>query len=336
MKPTVVLTHRVHDSVLAMLSQHCRVVANQSPDTLDRAEVIARCRDADALMAFMPDFVDAQFLQAAPRLKVVGAALKGYDNFDLRAFDEAGVWLSFVPDLLTIPTAELAIGLTIGLARHVRAADAHVRSGSFRGWQPQFYGKGIAGSIVGILGMGAIGKAVAERLGGWGAQLHYADHQGLDRERESRLDVSRVSIEQLLARSDIVILALALSSETLHVINDGSLKGVKPGALLINPCRGSIVDEDAVLAALESGSLGGYAADVFEMEDWARTDRPRQISPSLLAHPATLFSAHIGSAVSEVREAIEMRAAQNILAVLQGRVPLDPANSPGSASRITC
>ena len=336
MEPTVVITHRIHDSVLATLSQHCHVVANQTPDTLDRAEVIARCRNADALMAFMPDFVDAAFLQAAPRLKVVGAALKGYDNFDVRAFDDAGVWLTFVPDLLTIPTAELTLGLTIGLARHVRAADAHVRSGAFRGWQPQFYGKGIAGSTIGILGMGAIGKAVAERLGGWGANLHYADHRGLDGEHERRLGLTRVPMEQLLAASDIVILALALTSDTLHVINEESLKRVKRGALLINPCRGSIVDENAVLAALERGSLGGYAADVFEMEDWARADRPRHISPALLAHPATLFSAHIGSAVAEVREAIELRAAENILAVLNGQTPPDPANSTPPAMLAPC
>lgn len=336
MKPTVVLTHRVHDSVLAALTSHCNLVANQSAATLDRAEVSARCRDADALMAFMPDHVDAEFLRGAPRLKVVGAALKGYDNFDVRAFDDAGVWLTFVPDLLTVPTAELAVGLAIGLARHVRAADAHVRSGLFKGWQPQFYGTGIAGSTVGILGMGAIGKAVAERLAGWGAHLQYADHQGLDSQEEFRLAVSRVSTAQLLAESDFLILALALTPDTLHVINGDSLARIKPGALLINPCRGSIVDEGAVLAALESGSLGGYAADVFEMEDWARRDRPRQIAPALLAHPATLFTAHIGSAVSEVREAIEMRAALNILAVLQGRAPLDPANSPGLASRLPC
>jgi len=143
-------------------------------------------------------------------------------------------------------------------------------------------------------------------------------------------------MEQLLAKSDILILALALTPDTLHVINEESLWQMKHGALLINPCRGSIVDENAVLAALERGSLGGYAADVFEMEDWARIDRPRHISPALLAHPATLFSAHIGSAVTEVREAIELRAAENILAVLNGRTPPDPANSVPPAMLAPC
>ena len=336
MNPTVVITHRVHDLVLARLSARCRVVPNQSPDTLEREEVIARCRDADALMAFMPDCVNAAFLRETPRLKVVGAALKGYDNFDLPAFDAAGVWLTFVPDLLTVPTAELAVGLTIGLARHLRAADAHVRSGSFRGWQPHLYGTGIDGSRIGIIGMGAIGKAVAQRLAGWGAELSYADQVALDADSEQRMGVRRVSLDALLASSDIVILALALSENTLHLINRDTLAQMKTGALLINPCRGSVVDERAVLAALDHGALGGYASDVFEMEDWARPDRPRRIDPALLAHPDTLFSAHIGSAVRRVREAIELRAAENILAVLDGREPLDPANRPDMGRSVAC
>lgn len=335
-KPKVVITHRVHESVLDLLSSHCELIPNQTARTLDRKEVVERSRDADALMAFMPDCIDADFLSQTPRLKVVGAALKGYDNFDVNAFDEAGVWLTFVPDLLTVPTAELAIGLTVGLARHLRAADAHVRSGAFRGWEPRFYGMGIAGAQIGVLGMGAIGRALAERLQGWGAQLCYADHVALDRDSERRLGLRRVALDTLLGHSDILILALALTPDTVHVIDANSLERMKPGALLVNPCRGSIVDEVAVLGALERGSLGGYAADVFEMEDWARPDRPDDIPPGLLAHPSTLFSAHIGSAVTAVREAIELRAADNIVAVLRGQVPPDAANAPLRVRTQTC
>ncbi len=336
MKPKLVISHRVHNEVLDILSSHCELVTNQTDSTLPRSEIKRRCQKADALMAFMPDCVDAAFLQACPKLKVVSAALKGYDNFEVTAFDERGVWLTFVPDLLTVPTAELTIGLMVGLIRNMLAADEHVRSGDFKGWRPQFYGLGIEGSAIGIVGMGAIGQAIAKRLNGWGARLLYCDLKPLAAEQESAQGLDYLPMQEVIKQSDIVILALALNDETQHTMNPARLQQMKPGAYLINPCRGSVVDEAAVLSALHSGHLGGYAADVFEMEDWARAERPQAIDPGLLAHPNTLFTAHIGSAVSRVRLAIEKRAAENILRVLQGQQPLDPANQLSKLQAAIC
>jgi phosphonate dehydrogenase len=138
-------------------------------------------------MAFMPDRIGEEFLADCPNLKIVGAALKGYDNFDVDACTRHGVWLSFVPDLLTVPTAELTIGLTVSLTRQVKAADEFVRSGEFRGWQPKFYGLGIEGATIGIVGMGAIGKAIAARLQGWGANLLYSQRWRTGRDRIVRM-----------------------------------------------------------------------------------------------------------------------------------------------------
>jgi phosphonate dehydrogenase len=332
MKPRVVLTHKVHQQVLDLLGDRCDVVANQTSETLAPEEVRRRASDADAIMAFMPDKVDAEFLASCGKLRVVGAALKGFDNFDVGACTAHGVWLSFVPDLLTVPTAELAVGLTIGLTRKLIQADARVRSGQFQGWRPELYGLGIAGTDIGIVGMGAIGRAVAERLAGWGAKIRYTDVHKLQQDEEARLDVTWASRESILRGNDIIILALPLSRETLHSINRDSLSLLRQGAFLINPCRGSVVDEAAVLAALESGQLGGYAADVFEMEDWARPERPRSIAPALLMHPNTMFSPHIGSAVQKVRLAIELRAAGNILQALAGERPMDAVNDPRRAA----
>lgn len=336
MKPRVVITHRVHDEVLAKLEAHCELVTNQSHATMPAESVRARAATADAMMAFMPDTVGEDFLRACPNLKVIGAALKGYDNFDVDACTRHGVWLTFVPDLLTVPTAELTIGLTVGLTRQIRDADQFVRSGEFRGWQPRFYGLGVEGSTIGIVGMGAIGEAVAARFRGWGANLLYAQPDPLAANEEAALGLTRADLDTLLALSDIVILALALNPHTLHTINAERLARCKPGAFLINPCRGSVVDEAAVAQALVSGQLGGYAADVFEMEDWARADRPRQISKALLSHPNTLFTAHIGSAVRDVRLAIEHRAADNILQALSGQRPLDAINSPAGCEGASC
>jgi phosphonate dehydrogenase len=327
-KPTVVLTHRVHAEIIDLLQAHCTVVANQEPDTLPATEIRRRAQGAEALMAFMPDSIDAAFLDQCPGLRVIGAALKGHDNFDIAACTARGIWFSVVPDLLTVPTAELAIGLLIGLTRRLLQADAVVRSGRFAGWRPQLYGLGIDGAEIGILGMGAIGRALAERLQGWGARLSYQDRIPLPPAEEARLALRRLEREELLAGSDIVLLALPLNPATLHLIDAEALGRLRPGAFLVNPCRGSVVDEEAVLAALESGRLGGYAADVFEMEDWARPDRPRRIPPGLLAHPDTLFSPHIGSAVQRVRLAIERRAAENIIQGLAGMRPMDAVNEP--------
>lgn len=329
MKPSVVVTHRVHPEVLALLAEHGEVIANQTPDTLPRAEIARRTREAEALLAFMPDWVDAAFLDGCPRLRVVGCALKGSDNFDVEACTARGVWLTRVPDLLTEPTAELSLGLLLGVIRHLRAGDAWVRSGRFAGWRPELYGLGIAGSTIGVLGFGAIGRAVAARLRGWGARLLYSDRTRLSDADEQALAVEHRALEALLAESDIVLLGLPLTADTLHTIGARQLANMRREAFLINPCRGSVVDEAAVLQALEQGQLGGYAADVFELEDWARPDRPRQIHPGLLAHPNTLFTPHLGSAVARVRLQIEQRAAHNILQVLAGERPQDAVNEVG-------
>lgn len=336
MLPKLVITHRVHDQVLELLAPHCELVTNQTEHTLSPEAIRERCSDAQALMAFMPDRVDADFLDVCPQLKIVACALKGFDNFDVEACTERGIWLSFVPDLLTVPTAELAIGLTIGLARHIRPSDAFVRSGAFQGWQPQFYGTGLDGATVGIVGMGAIGLAMAQRLQGWGARLEYFEQNPVDAVTEQRLGLHRVDCESLFTQADIILLALPLTAQTQHLVGAQLLSKVRPGTLLINPCRGSVVDEQAVLAALQSGHLGGYAADVFEMEDWARADRPRQIPPALLQHPQTLFTPHIGSAVHKVRLAIELCAANNILQALHGQVPSNAANSFTAAEHGRC
>jgi phosphonate dehydrogenase len=275
----------------------------------------------------MPDRVDEAFLEACPHLKIVAGALKGADNFDAQACTRRGVWLTTVPDLLTVPTAELAIGLMVGVMRHVLDGDRLIRSGQFAGWRPVLYGAGIEGATVGIIGMGSIGRAIAQRLRGWGARLIYTDREPIKSEEESRLGVTWSNLDSLLVAADVVILAVSLAPETLHLMDAQRISKMKQGAFLINPCRGSVVDEGAVCESLKRGHLAGYAADVFEMEDWARSDRPRQIDPELLNHPRTLFSPHLGSAVRRVRILIERCAAENVLQALAGEVPRDAVNS---------
>jgi phosphonate dehydrogenase len=329
MKPKIVLTHRMHPQVIEHLAAHAEVIPNSTFETMTREEILRRAKDAAAIMTFMPDRVDEAFLRACPQLRVVSCALKGYDNYDVEACTRHGVWITNVPDLLTIPTAELTIGLLIGLTRNVLTGDRFVRSGEFNGWRPALYGSGLTGRTLGIIGMGAVGQAIAARLQGYEMNLLYADPRALAPELETRWRLTRVSLDALLRQSDFVVPMVPYRPDTLHLINARALAAMKDGAYLVNACRGSVVDEAAVADALASGKLAGYAADVFEMEEWARPDRPRAIAPRLLADTArTLFTPHIGSAVDAVRLAIEMEAADNILQVLAGEVPRGAINRP--------
>lgn len=329
MKPKVVLTHWVHPEVVDYLRESCEVVTNDSRESLPRAEIVRRARDADALMTFMPDSLDEAFLAECPHLRIVACALKGYDNYDVEACTRRGVWITNVPDLLTIPTAELTIGLLIGLTRKLLAGDRLVRSGGFEGWRPVLYGAGLTGRTLGIIGMGAVGQAIARRLSGYEMRLLYTDPKPLSRETELRLGLNEVSLEILLSLSDYVVPMVPMSGGTLHLINDERLSLMKRGAFLINACRGSVVDETAVIRALADGRLGGYAADVFEMEEWVRGDRPSGIPQALLDDTArTLFTPHLGSAVDEVRLHIAMQAAHNIVQALAGERPQGALNAP--------
>ena len=266
-KPKVVLTHWVHPEIIELLREKAEVVANPGRKTLPREVLLERAKDADALMAFMPDCIDEAFLKACPRLKIIAAALKGFDNFDVDACTRHGVWLTIAPDLLTIPTAELTVGLVLGITRNMLEGDRHIRSGQFAGWRPELYGLGLYGRTAGIVGLGLVGRAVAERLKGFGMNLVYSDEISLPPDEEEQLGLTKVTFSGLLDSSDIVIPLLPLTDRTFHLFDRNALARMKKGSYLVNACRGSVVDEMAVVESLEKRHLAGYAADVFEMEE---------------------------------------------------------------------
>lgn len=331
-KPKVVVTNPVFSETAAFLAARCSVDGNDAVEPWTPAEVQRRCAAADGLLAFMTDRVDAAFLAACPKLKVVACALKGWDNFDREACTRAGVWLTAVPDLLTEPTAELAVGLALALGRNLPAGDRLVRTGGFAGWRAQLYGTGIAGSVVGIAGAGRVGRAIARRLAGFGAaRLLYHDEAALEADAARALGLERTTWTGLIENSDVLFLALPLTAGTRHLLGADALGRIKPGCRVVNAGRGSVVDEGAVADALAAGRLGGYAADVFEFEDWALPDRPCGVAPGLLGSDRTVLTPHLGSAVAEVRRAIEMAAARNLLEALAGREPPDAVNRPRRA-----
>lgn len=329
-KPRVLITHWVHEPVIEFLRQRCEVVANQTRGTWSREQVLTEAQRSDAMMAFMPDTVNDAFLAECPRLKIVAAALKGPDNFDIKACTRRGVWFTLVPDLLTVPTAELAIALLLGLTRRVLEGDMHVRSGEFQGWRPELYGTGMTGRTAGIIGMGAVGRAIAIRLAAFGVNVIYADPDAV--KLPPGVVAEHTDFETVVAQSDFLLPLTHLNRDTYHMIGARALATMRRGSYLINVGRGSLVDEAAVAAFLTAGHLAGYAADVFELEDWALESRPRVVHPQLLDNRArTLFTPHIGSAVDEVRQQIAMEAAYNIVEALEGRRPRGAMNNIDAA-----
>lgn len=326
-RPNIFITNRVFPEVVAFLETYGNVDANPSPEPYPRRIFLEKASGASAMMVFMNDSLDNTTIENCPKLRVIAAALKGYDNFDVAACTKQGIWFTIVPDLLTTPTAELAVALALGLARKLTEGDRVVRSGEFAGWRPVLYGRGLSGSTAGIFGMGNLGRALAKRLSAFEMEILYTDPIA-DRSGEQKQACgTRVELVELLTRSDFVFLTAPLQPDTLHQFDSSTLARMKPGSFLVNVGRGSVVDEEAVAGALERTQLAGYAADVFETEDWARSDRPRSINAALVRLGSkTLFTPHLGSAVADVRRKIETRAAQNIAEALRGRRPPDAIN----------
>ena len=328
-RPRVVVTHWVHPEVADYLASFCDpVLPSAAEGVWPRERVAEAAADATGLIVSMADSVDDTFLIRCPRLRVVSATLKGYDNFDADACARRGIWLTILPDLLTAPTAELAAGLVIGIMRRVAEADRHVRADGFAGWRPRFYGATLRGATAGIVGMGEVGQALAALLAPFGARIVYHDPRALPAAAEQELQAARLSLPDLLASSDVVVALLPLTSGTRRMVGRSALRLMRPGAFLVNVGRGSVVDEEAVAEALDSGTLGGYAADVFAMEDWALPGHPAAIPGRLLAHPRTLFTPHLGTAVDEVRREMSLQAARQVQQVLGGQRPDHAVNSP--------
>lgn len=325
------MTHWVHQEVLDRLAQFSRPLAPSRDEGLFERETVERQREAQGLMVCMADRIDEEMLAHFPRLRVVAGVLKGHDNIDVAACARRGVWVTVLADLLTAPTAELVLGLMVSVMRRMREGDALIRSGGFRGWRPRLYGRGLAGATVGLIGMGQLGRAVARRVQAFDARVVYCDRRPEVGRRSTRLE--RLDLDGLLAVSDVVVPLVPLTADTYHLLDGEALTALRPGTFVVNAGRGSVIDEDAVATALEEGRLGGYAADVFGFEDWCSPDRPHHIPHRLLAHPATVFTPHLGSAVHDVRRRMGLTAAEQIRQALAGQRPdgaltTVPAGSP--------
>jgi glyoxylate reductase len=253
----------------------------------------------DALLCLLTDRIDAALLERGDRLKAVANMAVGVDNIDLEAAARLGITVTNTPDVLTDATADLAFALMLAAARRLSWGDRLVRSGGFRGWEPLLgLGFEVTGRTLGIVGAGRIGRAVAERARGFRMDVLLCDL------------TFGVPLDDLLERSDFVSLHCPLTPETRHLIAEAELRRMRPHAVLVNTARGPIVDERALVQALQEGWIGAAGLDVFEEE-------PR-LAPGLVELPNVVLAPHIGSATFTTRGRMVEIAARNVVAVLRG------------------
>jgi glyoxylate reductase len=290
------------------------VVMRPAATPVPRAELLAAVAGASALVSLLSDRVDAELLDAGgPRLKVVANFAVGHDNIDVAECTRRGIVVTNTPDVLTDATADHAFALLLAVARRVREGDELVRSGAWTGWEPaQLLGRQVSGSVLGIVGMGRIGAAVAARGRAFGMRVIYHNRRPAP-ETERATGASLVTLEELLSTSDFVSLHCPLTPETHHLLDAAALAVMKPTAVLVNTARGAIVDEAALAEALATGALWGAGLDVFEHE-------PR-VTPGLSALTNVVLAPHTGSATGTVRDEMARLCAEAVVTVLSGATP---------------
>ncbi len=283
----------------------------------DRAWLDAHVPGAAAIVADPTVPVDAALLdRAGPTLRVVANFAVGYDNIDIDEIRRRGLRATNTPDVLTNATAELAVALMLAAARRLVETDAVVRRGGWTGWEPeQYLGRELAGATVGLVGFGRIGQRVAALLGGFAPRILFASPRPMAA-AAARLRAERRPLDELLAAADFVSLHVGLTASTRHLLDAGRLAQMKPGAILVNTCRGAVVDTTALVAALRSGHLAAAGLDVYE-------DEPH-VPVELLQMPSTVLAPHVGSATRPTRDAMARLCVENVIAVLDGREPPTP------------
>jgi glyoxylate reductase len=278
--------------------------------------------DTDALICMLTDPVGRDILTQSPRLKIVANAAVGYENIDVVAAEELGIVVTNTPDVLTESTADHAFALLLAAARRIAEADAAVRSHQFPAWglQQPLIGLDVHGKTMGIVGMGRIGAAVARRgHHGFGMPILYHSRTAKP-DLESELAAVRVSFEDLLTRSDFICVHVPLTPDTRHMFDAKAFARMRPTAILVNVARGAVVDEQALVRALQEHTIAGAGLDVFEHEP--------NLQPGLIElHNRVVLAPHLGSATEETRRAMGDMAIDNVLAVLDGKPPLTPVSS---------
>ena len=318
-KPKVIVTRRWHPEVEAVLVDRFDTRLNEDDHPMSVAEMQDALRNADAVLPTVCDKVTAEVLAVDNmRARILGSNGVGFNHIDLDAAKTAGLTVTNTPEVLTDCTADLAMTLLLTVARRVGEGERHLRNGEWTGWRPtHMMGTSVTGKTLGLIGMGRIARAVAARAAhGFNMKIIYHDPFPPREEDIADLNASLcASAEEVFAKADFVSLHCPGGKETYHLIGGDAFKAMKSGAFLINTARGDVVDEAALVAALENGDIAGAGLDVFEQEP--------AVTAELVALENVVLLPHLGSATMETRKAMGMRVVENIEAFFAGDRPRD-------------
>jgi glyoxylate reductase len=312
-KAKIFVTHPLYPEAQALLQAACECEFWAKPERPPREEFVRRLKDKEGLVCLLTERISEDVLRVAPKLRIVANVAVGYDNVDVPACTKRSVAVTNTPGVLDETTADFAFALMLAVARRVVEADQYVRAGQWQGWNfDQFCGTDVWGKTLGIVGFGRIGQAVARRAAGFGMKVIYNSRKRIaeDLEKEHRAEYREMNA--LLAESDFVSLHVPLNSDTRQLFDAPKFFRMKPTAFLINTSRGPIVDEAALVHALESKKIAGAGLDVFEQEPF--------VHPGLKRGNVVL-APHLGSASNETRGKMALVAAQNAVAFFKGQRP---------------
>ncbi len=316
--PRIVVAGRIPDVGLDVLRPFGNVWGWKHDEPIEVSVLYDRIAGADAVLTLLTTRVDHAFLDAAgPQLKVVSNVAVGYNNIDVTECRARGVIATNTPGVLTDATADIAMALILMVTRRLGEGERIIRSN--RPWQWGMFmllGTGLQGRRLGIIGMGAIGQALARRAKAFGMTVAYTNRSAVSPEIEAELEADRLSFDELLGTSDVVSVNCPYSPETHHLIGPEQFESMRSSAFLINTARGPIVDEAALVEALRSGAIAGAGLDVYEHEP--------QLQPGLAELDNAVLIPHLGSATIETRAAMATLAARNAVAVLSGQPALTP------------
>jgi glyoxylate reductase len=318
-KPRVYATHPLFAGPRKLLEEHCDVEYWQGSGRPPREELLKRVADKDALICLLTEKINDELLAAAPKLRIAANVAVGFDNIDVAACTRRNIVATNTPGVLDETTADFAWTLLMGIARRLLEGDALTRSGQWAGWNlDQLCGADVWGKTLGLVGFGRIGRAVARRAAGFLMKVIYHDAIKAPAEAEKQLNVEYRPLEQLLAEADFISVHVPLLPETRHLLGAAQFERMKRTAYLINTSRGPVVDEAALVAALEAGKIAGAALDVYENEP--------KVHPGLVTRKDVILAPHIASASIETRTKMAQMAVENVLALFSGARPPNALN----------
>ena len=318
-KPKIFLTRELPPETMAILRDQSVLTMNPHDRYLDKQEIIDGVRKVDGLLCLLTDAIDDEILAAGSNLKVVANFAVGFNNIDVSAATRRKIPVTNTPGVLTDTTADMAWALLLAAARRVAEGDRFVRTRAWQGWGPlQYMGGDVTGATLGIIGLGRIGQAVVRRARGFDMKVIYWNRTRLSPEQEIELGVAYAEMDEVLRRSDFVSLHVALNDETTHLIGAQQLALMKPTACIINTARGPVIDEKALVSALQEGTIGAAGLDVYEHEP--------ELEPGLYDWENAVLAPHLGSATIGTRTKMGNMAAENCLAGCRGERPPNLVN----------